>query len=66
MLNGIIDSWKVRAQKVAMSSESSGGVASSLAARKTSSRSKCLRRVCGSGTKKCSDEMKSRGNGMKQ
>jgi hypothetical protein len=66
MLNGIVDSWKVRAQKVAASSQSTGGVASFLAVQKTSSRSKDLRRVCCSGTKKCSDGMKFRGSGMKQ
>jgi hypothetical protein len=45
MLNGIVDSQKVRAQKVAASSHSTGGVASSLTARKTGSRWKGLRRV---------------------
>jgi hypothetical protein len=64
-LNGIIDSQKVRAQKAAMSSQSLGGVASSLAARKTGLRLKCLMRVCSSGIKKCFDEMKSKGSGMK-
>jgi hypothetical protein len=43
-----------------------GGVASSLAAQKTDLRSKCLRRVCGSGVKKCGDRIKSRGSGTKQ
>jgi hypothetical protein len=68
MLNGIVDSQKVRAQKVATSLQSlgGGGVASSLTAQKTNLRSKCLRRVCGSGVKKCGDRMKSRGSGTKQ
>jgi hypothetical protein len=39
-----------------------GGVASSLTARKTASRSKSLRRVCSSGMKKCGDGMKSKGS----
>jgi hypothetical protein len=51
MLNGIVDSRKVRAQKAAVSSQSTGGVALFLTAQKTSLRSKDLRRVCGSGTK---------------
>jgi hypothetical protein len=42
------------------------GVASSLTARKTGLRSKCIRRVCGNGMKKCSGGMKSRGSGTKQ
>jgi hypothetical protein len=66
MLNGIVDSRKVRAQKATTSSQSSGGVASSLVAQKTDSRSKCLRRVCDNGTKKCGGGMKSRGSEMKQ
>jgi hypothetical protein len=46
MLNGIVDSRKVRAQKAASSSQSTGGgVASSLAAWKNDKRSKCLRRL---------------------
>jgi hypothetical protein len=39
----------VRPQKAAASSQSTGGVASSLAARKTGKKSKCLRRLLGSG-----------------
>jgi hypothetical protein len=66
MLNDIIDPRKVRSQKATTSLQSSGGVASSLAARKTGSRLKCLRRVCGSGMKKCGGGMKSRGSEMKQ
>jgi hypothetical protein len=49
-----------------MSLQSSGGVALCLATQKTDSRLKCLRRVCGSGTKKCGGGMKSRGSGMMQ
>jgi hypothetical protein len=64
MLNGIVDFYKVRAQKVVTSSQSSWGVASSLAARKTDSRLKCLRRVCGNRMKKCGDGMNFRGSGM--
>jgi hypothetical protein len=44
MLNGIIDSRKVRTQKVVSSSQSTGGVASSLAAQKYGKGLKCLRR----------------------
>jgi hypothetical protein len=66
MLNGIIDSRKVRAQKVVTSSHNLGGVASSLAAWKTGSRLKCLRRVYGSRMKKCGGRMKSRGNKTRQ
>jgi hypothetical protein len=43
-----------------------GGVASYVATQKTELRSKCLRRVYGSGMKKCGDGVKSRGSGMKQ
>jgi hypothetical protein len=65
MLNGLINSQKVRAQKAAMSSQGLGGVALSLAARKTGLRSKCLRKVGGSKTKKCGGRLNSRGSGMK-
>jgi hypothetical protein len=63
MLNGIVDSRKVRAQNIVTSSQSSGGVPLSLVARKTDLRSKCLRRVCGGRTKKCGSGMKYRGSG---
>jgi hypothetical protein len=66
MLNGIVGSQKVRAQKAMTSPLSTGGVVLSLAARKTNSRLKGFRRVCGSLMKKCSSGMKSRGNRMKQ
>jgi hypothetical protein len=56
MLNGILDSQKVRAHKAAVSSQSTGGVASSLATRKTDKRSKYLRMLLGSGTKQCCSE----------
>jgi hypothetical protein len=45
MLNDIVDSRKMRAQKAAALSQSIGGVASSLATRKIGKRSKCLRRL---------------------
>jgi hypothetical protein len=54
MLNGIVDSQKVRAQKAMASSQSTGGgggVDSSLTARKTGKRSKSLRRLLGSKMK---------------
>jgi hypothetical protein len=65
MLNGIVDSRKVRAQKAAASLHSTGGVASSLAAQKNSGGSKCLRRLWGSGMKKWGGGMKSKGSGTK-
>jgi hypothetical protein len=45
MLNGIVGSRKVRPQKAASLSQSTGGVASSIAAQKNAKRSKCLRRL---------------------
>jgi hypothetical protein len=62
MLNGIIDSQKVRARKATASSQSSG---SSFVPRrrKTNSGLKCLRRVWGNGTKKWSGRTKQWGSG---
>jgi hypothetical protein len=62
MLNGVVDSRHVRAEKVVTSSQSTGaGVASSLASR----RSNNWRRLWGSEMKSRGSEIKCRGRNMK-
>jgi hypothetical protein len=58
--SNVVDFRKVRAQKATVSSQSiEGGVASSIAARKTGKRSKSLRRLLGNKMKQWGNEMTS-------